>query len=77
MATYRQIQERVNTTDAFIPKTCWIAHVTSDFGLTRGAAPNRANASVRKYPCPPEKRPAILAALRHWDMIGSGTEGLI
>jgi hypothetical protein len=68
MATYRQIQEWVRARDGFVPKTCWIAHVMSDLGLTKSIAPNRASSGHRKYPCPPEKRPAILAAIEHVGM---------
>ena len=69
MATYREIQEHVRTHTGRVPKTCWIAHVKSDLGLTMRTAPNRFSASTRQIPCPPDKRQAILAALRHFGMI--------
>lgn len=69
MATYRQIQERVKAEAGFVPKSCWIAHVKSDHGLIGRNAPNRADPHEREYPCPLTKRPAIEAALRHFDMI--------
>lgn len=69
MATYREIEDYVRTQDGFVPKTCWIAHVMSDYELTTRRAPNRISATRRKYPCPEVKRPAIIAALRHFGMI--------
>ena len=68
MATYKEIQQRVRSQAGFQPKTCWIAHVKSDFGLPVRDAWNRAS-SERQVPCPADKRPAIIAALRHFDMI--------
>ena len=56
MATYKQIQDRVRSQAGWLPKTCWIAHVKSDFGLPMRDAPNRAGAE-RQVPCPPDKRP--------------------
>jgi len=51
MVTYRKIQEYVMANFGFVPKTCWIAHVLSDYGMTHGAAPNRIDANRRKVPC--------------------------
>jgi len=59
MATYQAIQLRVREQHGFLPKTCWIAHILSDYGLTRGMAPNRADPRQRVAPCPPNKRRAI------------------
>ena len=73
MATYSEIQQWVRTQKGFVPKTCWIAHVLSDLGLTTRTAPNRINPRGREYPCPPEKRPAILAALTHFGMVKNST----
>lgn len=69
MATYKEIQKAVKTAAHFTPKTCWIAHVLSDHGLTKRQSPNRINASERKYPCPPDKRASIEAVLRKFQMI--------
>jgi hypothetical protein len=69
MATYKQIQAYVRQENLFIPKTCWIADVLSQHGLTRHAAVNRITLSSRKYPCPPEKHSGIENALRHFGMI--------
>jgi hypothetical protein len=71
MATYKQIQERVRSQTNRVAKTCWIAHVMADEGLAMRAAPNRISAAERQYPCPPDKRPAILEALRHFGMLRS------
>jgi hypothetical protein len=71
MATYSAIQAWVRREHAFVAKTCWIAHVKSDAGLPVRIAPNRRSASVREVPCPLDKRPAILAALRHFKMLPS------
>jgi hypothetical protein len=68
MATYREIQVWVKKQYGFVPKTCWIAHVLSDHNLTTRQASNRMNGSLRRYPCPVEKRPAIMAALKHFKM---------
>lgn len=59
MATYREIQQIVRETKGFTPKSCWIAHVLSDNGLTKRQAPNRMDPTERVHPCPPQKREAI------------------
>jgi hypothetical protein len=69
MATYKQIAEYVRTKNGFNPKTCWIAHVLSDQGLTKRRAANRIDPKARAYPCPPQKRDAIGSALKHFAMI--------
>ena len=70
MPTYQQIQEYVREKDEFVPKTCWIAHVMSDHGLTKRVSPNRIDPNSRKYPCSDgPKRNAIERALRHFKMI--------
>ncbi len=69
MATYKEIQERVRRTDGFTPKTCWIADIKAQHGLTTREAPNRMDGSGRKHPCPRNKRSAIEAAMRHLGMI--------
>jgi hypothetical protein len=69
MATYKQIAEYVRTKNGFAPKTCWIAHVLSDQGLTKRKAANRIDPKMRAYPCPPLKRDAIESALKHFAMI--------
>jgi hypothetical protein len=69
MATYNEIQSYVRKKNGFVVKTCWIAHVKADHGLTARLAPNRVNPSKRIHACPPDKRGTIEAALRHFGMI--------
>jgi hypothetical protein len=63
MATYRDIAREVKIRAGFVPKTCWMAQVMEMLGLKLRRAPNRIDLGERKYPCPPEKIPAIIAAL--------------
>jgi hypothetical protein len=69
MATYKQIQDHIRDKEGFVVKTCWIAHVKADYGLTSRAAPNRIDASDRVAPCPLNKRRVVVEALRHFGMI--------
>jgi hypothetical protein len=69
MATYKEIQARVKQHGGFVPKTCWIADVKSQYGLTTRQAPNRFSPVSREQPCPPERRAAIERALSHFGMI--------
>lgn len=69
MATYKQIQDQVQTDFGFAAQTCWIAHVLSDYGRTRGVAPNRKTQAARIKPCPPGKRAMIEATLRSLRML--------
>jgi len=69
MATYPEITEWIKKRHGFTAQTCWIADVKSAHGLTRGHAPNRINPRAKVKPCPPNKRAAIEAALRHFHMI--------
>jgi hypothetical protein len=69
VATYKQVQAYMREHNGFVPQTCWIAHVMSDFGLTTRAAANRINPAARAKPCPPAKRQPIIDALRHFEMI--------
>jgi hypothetical protein len=64
MPTYNAIEQEVRITYGFVPKTCWIAHVFELSGRKLRVAQNRIDPSVRKHPCPVDKRPAILEALR-------------
>ncbi|TRL28976.1 hypothetical protein FM996_18040 [Methylosinus sporium] len=69
MASYREIQDYIRASNGFVAQTCWIAHVASDYGLTKRIAHNRLTPGERAKPCPLGKRPAIEAALRHFRMI--------
>ena len=64
MGFYMQIQKLTETNAGFKPKTCWIAHLLADHGLTTRQAANRIDPKTRANPCPPSKRAAIEAAIR-------------
>ncbi len=68
MATYKEIQNWVRQQYGWTPKTCWIAHCKELSGLERSDAPNRQG-SVRKVPCPCDKREPIVSAFRYFEML--------
>jgi hypothetical protein len=67
--TYSEIASEVRLIGGFAPKSCWIAHVKSEYGLTMRTAPNRIDAGSRKHPCPADRRPIIVEAMRRLGMI--------
>lgn len=69
MASYAELIKWTKAKHGFSPKTCWIAHVKADSGLPMRAAPNRRDQNRREQPCPPNRRPAIMDALKHFKMI--------
>jgi len=69
--TYKDIQEWVKRTFAFVPKTCWIAHMKESLGFPTRVASNRLTREFRTNPCPEARRAAILAAFMHFDLIRS------
>jgi hypothetical protein len=69
MARYKDIQDYVRSKSGFVPKSCWIAEVLSEHGLTKSVAPNRKDGAQRLHPCPAQKRPEIENALKHFEMI--------
>lgn len=69
MPTYKKIQEWVKGEFKYTPKTCWIAHVKSEYGLTTRQAYNRISPTSRAEPCPESKREDIKKAFRHLKMI--------
>ncbi len=69
MATYREIQQRIRSTDGFVAQTCWIADVLAGYGITKRIAHNRIDNAQPAKPCPPNKRSSIEAALKHFGMI--------
>ncbi len=69
MATSPMIDRWVRDNEGYARQPCWIAHVKSDFGLTRGAAPNRQDPLRRLKPCPPNMRGGIVRALQHFGMV--------
>ena len=62
--TYKNIQVIVKNRHGFVPKSCWIAHILSDYGKTTRQSPNRIDINKRKYPCPDNKRPFIEKLLK-------------
>lgn len=44
-------------------KTCWIAEVKAEMGLTRGLAPNRVSKTIRKVQTPEYIKPFIRKAI--------------
>jgi len=69
MATYKQIQEYLKNKHGRTFKSCWIAHVKSDNGLTKGQSPNRYDPNKRVHPCPDLLRSKVEDALKHFKMI--------
>jgi hypothetical protein len=63
MATYKEIQDYIKGRYGYIPKTCWIADIKNDLGMTTRTAPNRIS-EKRKYPCPLERRDDIIEAIK-------------
>jgi hypothetical protein len=72
MATYTQVQRYVRDRYGFLPKTCWIAHVLADHGLTTRIAVNRKDPERRVEVCPERRRPVLEAALKELGRIPSG-----
>jgi hypothetical protein len=68
MATYREIQNYVKAKYGFEPKPCYIADMKEQAGLPVRRAWNRIS-DERVYPCPVEKKEALLDAFRHFNMI--------
>jgi hypothetical protein len=69
MATYAEISRVTHEIGGFTPATCWIAHVKEQMGLPVRRAPNRQDTTLRVKPCPPEKKSAIVAAMRRLKML--------
>ncbi|WP_018632425.1 hypothetical protein [Neomegalonema perideroedes] len=66
MATYKQIQEAVKARfpEKAKPKTCWIADVKAQHGLTLRRAPNRSPDGARMHPCPPDRYADLVEVMR-------------
>ncbi len=69
MAIYKAIQRHLHEKEAFVPETCWIAHVKELSGLSVRQAPNRFHPTRRARPCPPDKIEPIRGALRHFKLV--------
>ena len=68
MATYKEIQDYVKEKYGFIPKTCWIADLKSQYGLTTKVAYNRKG-KKQIHSCPENKKKFIILAFRHFSMV--------
>jgi hypothetical protein len=60
MTTYREIQERVRSQAGWLPKTCWITHVKSDFGLPIRDAPTGLAPIAKFHVLPTSVPPSLL-----------------
>ena len=69
MATYKEIQVYVKEQKGYSIKTCWIADMKKQVGMTMRKAPNRYDENFRTNPCPEDKKAAILDAFKHFGMI--------
>ena len=69
MNIYQTIAADVRHEAGFVPKPCWIARVLADYGRTRRIAYNRLDPGIRRHPCPPGKRTAIVHALQERSLI--------
>ena len=69
MASYKEIQEYIKKKHGYVAKTCWIAHIKSEFGISTRVAVNRKDFEKRVYPCPKDKQQDIVDALKYFNMI--------
>jgi hypothetical protein len=58
----KEVRFRVRRRAGFNPRGSWIADVKEQLGMPMRRSPKRVG--ERKYPCPPEKRDAIVEAIR-------------
>lgn len=64
--TYKQIQKEYRRLHVKTIKTCWIADVKRELGLTKFVAHNRIDRYSVKYPCKdPEVRKDILKIIKN------------
>jgi hypothetical protein len=68
MATYRAIQQYIQSKHGYLPKSCWIAHAKELNGLPVKRAWNRQG-SKRAIECPPHRQTDIVQAFKHFGMI--------
>ncbi len=66
MPTYAQIRAFVKDGAGFVPRTCWIADVKAQRGLTTRIAHNRLDPTSRVHSCPESKRHVIESAIDHF-----------
>ena len=62
VSTYRQVIECVKQKTGRTVKTCWVAEVKRELGLTTRVAPNRGQGAGAP-PCPPRYKEAIRQCL--------------
>ena len=62
MPTYKEIAECVRSSTGRMVKTCWIAEVKRELGLTTRAAPNRGQGAGAP-PCPERYKEPIRRCL--------------
>jgi hypothetical protein len=68
-ASYSEIGRVTREIGGFSPAPCWIAHVKEQMGLPVRRAWNRQDGNLRVKPCPPEKKRAIVEAMRRLKML--------
>lgn len=69
MATYKQIQIYVKEKYDCSIKTCWIADLKEQFGISIRTASNRSTKTKRVYPCPVKHKGKIIDAFNHFEMV--------
>ncbi len=69
MATYKAIQNYIKDKYNCSVKTCWIADMKEQCGITTRTAPNRKSEKSRVYPCPDQHKEKILESFSYYGMI--------
>jgi len=73
-ATYQEIKKYVQDKLGLKVSSLYISQVKRKYGLDMGTSYNHSKSENPKVPqCPPEKETAIVAALRHFDMLWAVT----
>jgi hypothetical protein len=71
MATYKEIEEEIQKKHQITVKSCWIADIKRQYGLTTRIAYNRIDPRRVQNPCPECKREFIVEAFKWFRMIKS------
>ena len=69
MATYKQIQEYVQSKNKVKPKSCGIAHMKEVCGIPVHVSSNRCNSDKSKVLCLENKKAVIINSFKHFGMI--------
>ncbi len=69
MATYKAIQNYIKDKYNCSIKTCWIADMKEQCGISTRKAPNRISKSKRVYPCPEKYKAKMIDTFRHFGMV--------